>query len=123
MNHALTRWFAEHRRLHEVGLRHGVIEQHWLSVFLGAGVRPAPVDEVAGLVRLRPGLGVAVDVGQNCRRHAVAQVGHLFAEGLQLVVRLPLSELQRADLGLCLPYAFAEGEGESEPESTLWPLA
>lgn len=68
----------------------------------------SPMHKIFGLVRLRPALSVAIDVGEQRASRAVAYVRQAFAKRLQLVVSKPFGEFFAADFNLGLPDTFAE---------------
>ena len=72
-------------------------------------VRPA--NEVVCLVRLGPGAGITVDVGQQRAGRAMPQVGNALTKGFELVVSQPFGELGAADLMLGLVDGFAKLQG------------
>ena len=57
-----------------------------------------PVDEVSGLVWLRPSLWIPVDIGQHRRCNAMALIGHQFTKGLERVIGLPLGQFRAVNL-------------------------
>lgn len=73
-------------------------------------VHLVPVDEVVGLVRVRPTLRVTIDIGQRGHGNAMALVRHQLAEGLHRVIRPPLGELRAVNLCQQLADGLAKGQ-------------
>ena len=71
-------------------------------------MRWVPVDEVSGLVWLRPSLWIPVDIGENRRCNAMALIGDQFAKGLQRVIGLPLSQFSAVDFPQQLTNGLAQ---------------
>jgi hypothetical protein len=85
-----------------VGYR--VSHLHWL-VFHHLAL--GPVHKVLWLVRIRLSLSITVDIGQQRAGGAVAEIGDLIPEWLQLVVGQPFGEFIAADFDLGLPDRLA----------------
>jgi hypothetical protein len=97
--------YAKQGGFDQVALGYWVIDLYGLCLY---GFALGPVHKIIRLVWLRLGVGVAVDIGQQCAGSAVAHIGNLFAKWLQLVVSEPFCEFIAANFQLGLSDAFAK---------------
>ena len=83
----------------------GVADKYRCGVY---GFTLGPSHKIIWLVRFWLVVSIAVDIGQQRTRGAMAQVGNLFAKRFQLVVSKPFGEFIAAYFKLGLSDAFAK---------------